>query len=104
MLIKQLLEAGALVRVHDPKSIQNVKAIFGDKIVYCDKAYGTVEGADVLAIVTEWQEFRNPDFDIIRKLMTGSIVVDGRNLYDPQTMASLGFHYASIGRATVGPA
>jgi UDPglucose 6-dehydrogenase len=103
VLINQLLEAGAFVRVHDPKSLQNVKAIFGDKIVYCDKAYGTVEGADVLAIVTEWQEFRNPDFDIIRKLMTGSIVVDGRNLYDPPTMASLGFHYASIGRATVGP-
>lgn len=103
VLIRQLLEAGSHVRVHDPKSLHNVKAIFGEKITYCDRAYGTVEGADVLAIVTEWQEFRNPDFDIIRRLMSGSVVVDGRNLYDPASMAALGFHYASIGRASVGP-
>jgi UDPglucose 6-dehydrogenase len=102
VLIRQLLEAGAHVRVHDPKSLANVKEVFGDKITYCDRAYGTVEGADILAIVTEWQEFRNPDFDIIRKLMNGSVIVDGRNLFDPSTMAGLGFRYASIGRATVG--
>jgi UDPglucose 6-dehydrogenase len=101
VLIRELLEGGAEVRVHDPKAIGNVKQEFGDRIVYCDKAYGTVEGADLLAIVTEWQEFRNPDFEIIRRLMNRPIIVDGRNLYDPATMQSLGFTYSSIGRATV---
>ncbi|MBX9653731.1 UDP-glucose/GDP-mannose dehydrogenase family protein [bacterium] len=100
VLIRELLDAGAEVRVHDPKAIGNVKEIFGEQIVYCDRAYGTVEGADVLAIVTEWQEFRNPDFEIVRRLMNTPIIVDGRNLYDPNAIASLGFTYASIGRAT----
>ena len=101
VLIRELLAAGALVRVHDPKAIANVRKEIGDKIVYCDKTYGTVEGADVLAIVTEWQEFRNPDFEIIRRLMNKPVIVDGRNLYDPSTMAQLGFNYSSIGRANV---
>lgn len=100
VLIRELLDAGAEVRVHDPKAIGNVKEIFGEQIVYCDRAYGTVEGADVLAIVTEWQEFRNPDFEIVRRLMNTPIIVDGRNLYDPNAIAALGFTYASIGRAT----
>ena len=100
VLIRELLDAGADVRVHDPKAIANVKKIFGDQLVYCDRAYGTVEGADVLAIVTEWQEFRNPDFEIVRRLMNTPIIVDGRNLYDPVAIASLGFTYASIGRVT----
>lgn len=100
VLIRELLDAGAEVRVHDPKAIANVKEIFGERIVYCDRAYGTVEGADVLAIVTEWQEFRNPDFEIVRRLMNTPIIVDGRNLYDPNAIAALGFTYASIGRVT----
>ena len=101
VLIRRLLEAGAAVRVHDPKATENVRAIFGDAITYCDRAYGTLEGANLLAIVTEWQEFRNPDFEVMRRLLVDPIIVDGRNLYGPEQMQRLGFDYASIGRVTV---
>ncbi len=103
VLIQQLLQAGAAVRVFDPEALQNVKQIFGERITYCDRAYGTTEGADALAVVTEWQEFRNPDFEVLRRLMNRPVIVDGRNLYEPQQMAELGFTYASIGRQTVHP-
>ncbi len=103
VLIRQLLEAGVSVRVFDPEALENVKRIFGEKITYCDRAYGTAEGADALAVVTEWQEFRNPDFEVLRRLMNRPVIVDGRNLYEPQQMAKLGFEYASVGRATVHP-
>jgi UDPglucose 6-dehydrogenase len=103
VLIRRLLDAGASVRVHDPKAMPNVKEIFGDQIVYSDRAYGTLEGADLLAIVTEWQEFRNPDFEVVRRLLRSPVIVDGRNLYEPAHMKQLGFTYASIGRNTVRP-
>lgn len=101
VLINHLLESGAAVRVHDPKAMPHVKQIYGDKLTYCDRAYGTLEGADSLAIATEWQEFRNPDFEVIRRLMRQPAIVDGRNLYDPTQMANLGFTYHSIGRKPV---
>jgi UDPglucose 6-dehydrogenase len=100
-LIDALLEAGAAVRVHDPEAIANVRAIYGDKLAYCDRPYGAIEGADGLAIVTEWQEFRQPDFEVMKRLMREPVVFDGRNLYDPKTMAGHGFAYESIGRAAV---
>ncbi|MFO0947315.1 MAG: UDP-glucose/GDP-mannose dehydrogenase family protein [Planctomycetota bacterium] len=103
VLIRRLIEAGAEIRVHDPKAVPNVRAIFGDRLTYCDRAYGTLEGADVLAIVTEWQEFRNPDFELMRRLLRKAVIVDGRNLYEPAQMAGNGFTYASIGRSTVRP-
>jgi UDPglucose 6-dehydrogenase len=103
VLINQLLDAGAAVRVFDPEALANVKRIFGDRITYCDRAYGTSEGADALAVVTEWQEFRNPDFEVLRRLMNRPVIVDGRNLYEPQQMADLGFTYASVGRQTAHP-
>jgi len=101
VLIRQLLDAGAAVRAFDPEALANVKQAFGDAITYCDRAYGTTEGADALAIVTEWQEFRNPDFEVLRRLMNRPVIVDGRNLYNPAHMAELGFTYASVGRKTV---
>lgn len=100
-LIDALLAAGAAVRVHDPEAIANTRAIYGDKLVYCDRPYGALEGADALAIVTEWQEFRQPDFEIMRRLMRAPVVFDGRNLYDPKTMSAHGFTYEAIGRAAV---
>ena len=102
VLIEQLLTAGVAVRVFGPEALDNVKRIFGDRLTYCDRAYGTTEGADALAVVTEWQEFRNPDFEVLRRLMNRPVIVDGRNLYEPRQMAELGFTYASIGRQTVG--
>jgi len=102
-LIDALLAAEALVRVHDPEAIANVRALYGDRIVYCDRPYGAIEGADALAIVTEWQEFRSPDFEVMRRLMHAPVVFDGRNLYDPRQMSRLGFVYHSIGRSIVQP-
>jgi UDPglucose 6-dehydrogenase len=103
VLLDELLEAGAAVRVHDPEATDNIRRIYGDRLTYCDRAYGTTEGADALAVVTEWQEFRNVDFEVLRRLMTRPIIVDGRNLYDPEEMERLGFAYAGIGRRTVVP-
>jgi UDPglucose 6-dehydrogenase len=103
VLIDALLEAGAEVRAFDPEALENARRILGDRITYCDRAYGTTERADALAVVTEWQEFRNPDFEVLRRLMTRPIIVDGRNLYEPAQMAQLGFTYASVGRQTVRP-
>ena len=97
-LIDALLAEGVSLRVHDPEAMANVRALYGDKIVYCDRPYGTLEGADALAIVTEWQEFRHPDFEVVRKLLKAPVVFDGRNLYEPATMAQHGFKYFSIGR------
>lgn len=100
VLIRALLEACVEIRVHDPQAMENVRRIFGEQLTYCDRAYGTLEQADALAIVTEWPEFRNPDFEVMRRLLRRPIIVDGRNLYDPLRMAAMGFTYACIGRQT----
>jgi UDPglucose 6-dehydrogenase len=101
VLIDALLKAGVKVRVHDPEAIPNVRALYGDALTYCDRPYGCLEGADALAIATEWSEFRNPDFEVMRRLLRSPIIFDGRNLYDPARMARLGFHYEGMGRAPV---
>ncbi len=98
VLIDSLLAAGAKVRAHDPEAMANVKAIYGDKVTFCDKPYGALEGADALAVVTEWQEFRTPDFDLMKKLLAGAVIFDGRNLYDDKAVAGYGFTYYAIGR------
>ncbi len=78
----------------------NVQAQYGDKLIYCDRPYGALEGADGLVIVTEWQEFRNPDFEVMRRLLAEHVIFDGRNLYDAKVPAGYGFTYYSIGRKT----
>ena len=103
VLIDALLAAGVKVRVHDPEAMPNVRALYGDKLSYSDRPYGALEGADGLVIVTEWQEFRNPDFEVMRRLMRGKVIFDGRNLYDPKAVLGYGFTYFSIGRRTVRP-
>jgi UDPglucose 6-dehydrogenase len=101
-LIDALLAEGVQVRVHDPEALANVRAIYGPKLVYCDRPYGALEGSDGLAIVTEWQEFRNPDFVVMRRLMRQPVIFDGRNLYDFKTLAPHGFTYYGIGRPGMG--
>jgi UDPglucose 6-dehydrogenase len=93
-----LLADGAKLRVHDPEALGNVKALYGDRLTYCDRPYGALEGADGLVIVTEWQEFRNPDFEVMRRLLREAVIFDGRNLYEPKTVANHGFTYYPIGR------
>jgi UDPglucose 6-dehydrogenase len=97
-LIDALLAAGVSLRVHDPEAMANARALYGDGLVYCDRPYGALEGADGLAIVTEWQEFRNPDFEIMRRLMRERVIFDGRNLYELKTVVGAGFTYFGIGR------
>jgi UDPglucose 6-dehydrogenase len=101
VFVDAMLADGVRLRVHDPEAMANVKATYGDRLVYCDRPYGALEGADGLVIVTEWQEFRNPDFEIMRRLLREKVIFDGRNLYDPKTPAGFGFTYHSIGRRPV---
>jgi UDPglucose 6-dehydrogenase len=98
VLIDSLLAEGARLRVHDPEALANIRNIYGDKLAYCDRPYGALEGADGLVIVTEWQEFRHPDFEVMRRLMREAVIFDGRNLYEPKTMEAQGFKYYGIGR------
>lgn len=98
VIINRLLELGAQVRAHDPEAINEAKKIFGERISYSSNQYEILKGADALAIVTEWNEYRNPDFDKIRSLLLNPLVFDGRNLFEPRRMKELGFDYFSIGR------
>jgi UDPglucose 6-dehydrogenase len=100
-LVDAMLAAGVSLRVHDPEALANVRDLYGDRLTYCDRPYGCLEQADALAIVTEWNEFRNPDFEVMRRLLKDPVIFDGRNLYDPERMAAQGFTYHGIGRATV---
>lgn len=99
-LIDRLLEAGSKIRVHDPVAMENVRKLYGDRLTYCQTPYETLEGADILTIVTEWNEFRNPDFNVIRQKLKTPAIFDGRNLFDPQKMRQLGFQYSGIGLET----
>src|SRR5207253_3460113 len=94
-----MLAAGASVRVHDPEALANVRALYGDRLIYCDRPYGALEGADGLVVVTEWQEFRHPDFELMRRLMREAVIFDGRNLYEPKTLKTNRFTYYAIGRS-----
>jgi len=100
-IIEALLEKGASVSVFDPESIENVKAIFGDRIVYAPDQYKALQAADALLIATEWSLFRNPDFDMIASLMNERVIFDGRNLFDLEKMIDLGYYYNSIGRQLI---
>jgi UDPglucose 6-dehydrogenase len=103
VLIDRLLDAGARIRVHDPVAMENVRKKYGDKLTYCATPYATLDGADALAILTEWNEFRNPDFSIIRKKLSAPVIFDGRNLFDPQKMDQLGIQYSGIGLESASP-
>src|SRR5579864_9226776 len=97
-IIERLLSAGATVRAYDPAAGPVAKRIFDTRIALCERSYDALAGADALAIVTEWNEFREPDFDKMRALLKSPIVFDGRNIYSPEHMRALGFTYFSIGR------
>ena len=97
-LIKVLLAEGAEVQAYDPEATKVAKGIFGNKVTFVTKNYDALKGADGLAIVTEWSEFRRPDFEKMRKLMRSPVIFDGRNLFEPEQMKQSGFTYYSIGR------
>ena len=97
-LIEGLLAAGARVQTHDPKATDSARMIFGDRVMYAADPYSAAHGADALIVMTEWLLYRNPDFERVRKLLRRPLLIDGRNLYDPERMAALGFEYHGIGR------
>ncbi|MBV8518731.1 MAG: UDP-glucose/GDP-mannose dehydrogenase family protein [Acidobacteria bacterium] len=96
-IIQGLQKRGATLRVYDPQAMDNAKKIFND-IVYCEDAYATADGADLLVLATEWNEFRALNFERIRKALRQPSIVDLRNVYEPFRMAGLGFKYTSVGR------
>ncbi len=97
-IINALLKLGAFVCAFDPKGMTSAKKIFNDRISYASSAYDALQNADALLLLTEWNEFRRPDFDKIKSLLKRPIIFDGRNQYDPARLAEKGFEYFSIGR------
>ncbi len=100
-IIDELLEAKAHVSVFDPEAMKNVKGKYGDRIEYAESSYGALQEADALIVVTEWNEFRKPDFGLMKNLMRQPVIFDGRNIYDPVKIRQRGFLYHSIGRKSV---
>lgn len=97
-IIEKLLESGAKVRAYDPVAMDEAKHILGDKIEYADDQYGVLVDADALILVTEWSEFRMPNFKVVKKLLSKPVIFDGRNIYDPEEMQELKIDYFGIGR------
>lgn len=97
-IISKILSYGGQVKAYDPEAMKHVKNVFGDRIIYCDNEYDALKDADALAIITEWNVFRTPDFYEMKKLMKAPVIFDGRNIYDVKNTRELGFYYDSIGR------
>ncbi len=103
VLIDKLLDADAQVRVHDPAAVENVRRLYGDRLIYSNDRYDALTGADALCIVTEWKEFQSPDFDYMKQKMAGAVIFDGRNLFSPERMREAGFVYYGIGVKPLPP-
>ncbi len=99
--IEALLALGCKIRVYDPEAMKNVKELIGDVVEYSKNPYDAIEGADALLIVTEWPQFRTPDFERMDSLLKNKVIFDGRNLYELPQMQELGYTYYSIGRKSV---
>ena len=97
VVIDKLLKDGATVRVFDPVAMDECKRRIGDAVTYCKNMYDAADSADVFALMTEWHQFRMPSWNVIKKVMTGNVVVDGRNIYDRAELEEQGFIYTRIG-------
>ncbi|MBC8242273.1 MAG: UDP-glucose dehydrogenase, partial [Alphaproteobacteria bacterium] len=97
-----LLAAGAKVRAHDPEGLDEARKLLTE-VAFCDAAYDALADADALAIITEWNAYRALDIPRVKDLLKAPVLVDMRNIYDPETMREMGFNYVSIGRPAVGP-
>jgi UDPglucose 6-dehydrogenase len=98
VVIEGLLERGAEIHAHDPEAARTAREVFGDRIRYADHNYDVLSDADALVIITEWKQYRVPDFGRLRELMRQPVILDGRNLFDPARLRELGFDYLSVGR------
>lgn len=101
VVIDWLLAQGANIRVHDPEAMKNVQKVYGNKLAYSPLQMGALDGAEALAIMTEWRDYHRPDFAEMKQRLKSSVIFDGRNLYEPARMKETGFRYYSIGRPTV---
>jgi UDPglucose 6-dehydrogenase len=101
VLIDWLLSQSVTVRVHDPEAMHNVRALYGEKLVYCESPIDAIDKADALAILTEWKDYHSPDFAEMYQVMKSPAIFDGRNLYEPERMKRRGYRYYSIGRPAV---
>lgn len=101
VLIEGLLDRGATVRGHDPAAMQTARRVFGDRIAYCERDYDAVDGADALVVLTDWLEYRRPDFERIKSTMKSAVIFDARNLYKHDTMRELQITYYPLGREAV---
>jgi UDPglucose 6-dehydrogenase len=99
LCVERFVEAGIAVRAYDPEATHTAQAHFGDKITFCTDYYDTLEGAAGLVVMTDWQQFRNPDFARIAQSLDRQVLFDGRNLYDPSYVKSVGLEYHCLGRA-----
>ena len=97
VVIEQLLVAGAQVKVFDPVAMSECKRRIGDSVTYCENLYDCVDGADAFALMTEWRQFRLPSWNVVKNVMRGNVIVDGRNIYNRQELEKLGFVYTRIG-------
>ena len=97
VVIDKLLKDGATVRVFDPVAMEECKRRIGDVVTYCKNIYDAADGVDVFALMTEWRQFRMPSWNVVQKVMTGNVIIDGRNIYDRQELEELGFTYTRIG-------
>jgi UDPglucose 6-dehydrogenase len=99
-IIDALLKEGAIIRVHDPEAMEETRHRIGNAVKYFDNNYEALRGADGLVVVTEWNEFRRPDFERMKELMRSPVLFDGRNIYDPTKLREQGFVYYGIGRTS----
>jgi len=101
-IITKLLDAGAAVKVYDPEAMETSRAELGERVTYCNESYACCQGADALIVVTEWNEFRRPDFERIKEMLSRPLIFDGRNIFDPKRMSEMGFEHVGMGRALNG--
>ncbi|MCL4821906.1 MAG: UDP-glucose/GDP-mannose dehydrogenase family protein [Vicinamibacteria bacterium] len=97
-LIEGFLKGGASVQVYDPKAMEVARGVLGDRVTYANRSYDAARGADALVVVTEWAEFREPDFEKLKQILRRPAIFDGRNIYNPKLLTDMGFHYEGIGR------
>jgi UDPglucose 6-dehydrogenase len=102
-IIDELLKGNATVIAYDPEAMEGARRRYGDRILYAESSYGALQGADALIVATEWNEFRKPDFGLLKNLMRQPVLFDGRNIYDPRKMKEIGIVYYSIGRGEPPP-
>ena len=101
--IKMFVERGIKIQAHDPQAMETARSELDESVKLCENGYDVLDGADALVIFTDWDEFRTPDFDLIAQKLPSRLIFDGRNMYDPQTLAKRGFHYHCVGRPYYPP-